>query len=43
MSPRRDLSLEGAQRACTVSGFDNEKVSGYSVSVAQRASIEIGP
>ena len=42
MCLRRDLNLEGAQKACTVSSLDNEKVSAYSVNVSQIAPIALG-
>ena len=40
--PQRNLNFEEVQRACTVSGLDNEEVSAYSVSVTRRAPIALG-
>ena len=39
----RNLSFNGAQRACTITQFGRgEKISAYSVDVALRASIALG-
>ena len=40
----RNLNFKGVQRACTIIQFGRgEKISAYSVSVALRASIALGP
>ena len=40
----RNLNVKGAQRACTIIQFGRgEKISAYSVGVALRASIALGP
>ena len=42
LRPQRDLKFEGAQRVLTVSSLDNENVSAYLVSLAQKALIALG-
>ena len=41
LCPRRDLQLEGVQKACTLSSLDNENMSPYAVNIARIESIAL--